>query len=299
MKRTTIIVGAACMIGALALADGAFAQDESEDRQTLQQQATEARARLEETAREVARLSAELGESYNRRLGEWAISTRRAQLGVNIEDAERGVSVVGVSPGGPADDAGIETGDIIVALDGAEFLANGDVRASEVLIQQLGNVDPGEEVTLTILRDDETTDFVVETSDMWRGLYAYTARDRLGPTVRALDLNRQYFNLATLGPMGRWRDMELIELTPELGEYFGTETGLLVVRAPADEQLQLVDGDVILDIGGRMPTSPEHAIRILRSFESGETLRVAIMRDQRRETLEFALPEPERPFRTN
>jgi S1-C subfamily serine protease len=90
---------------------------------------------------------------------------------------------------------------------------------------------------------------------------------------------------------GPFHELELVALTPGLGAYFGTQEGLLVVRAPNDAALELIDGDVILDIGGRTPTSPEHAMRILRSFEPGETLRLQIMRSQRRETLEFELPQ--------
>jgi type II secretory pathway component PulC len=50
------------------------------------------------------------------------------------------------------------------------------------------------------------------------------------------------------------------------------------------------DGDVILDIGGREPQSPEHAFRILGSFAPGESLRVSIMRKQARQTLEISIP---------
>ena len=87
-----------------------------------------------------------------------------------------------------------------------------------------------------------------------------------------------------------WADMQLVALTPELGTYFGTPKGLLVVRAPTSTALALRDGDVILDIGGREPLNPEHAVRILASFEPGEPLRVTIMRRQRRETLEMRIP---------
>ena len=45
-----------------------------------------------------------------------------------------------------------------------------------------------------------------------------------------------------------------------------------------------------LDIGGREPTSPEHAVRILSSFEPGETVTFAIMRKQRRETVNYVIP---------
>jgi S1-C subfamily serine protease len=73
--------------------------------------------------------------------------------------------------------------------------------------------------------------------------------------------------------------------------YFGTSEGLLVVHAPDNDALGLKDGDVILDIGGRKPTTPEHAMKILASFEPSETLRVAIMRHQKRQKLEYTLPD--------
>ena len=86
-----------------------------------------------------------------------------------------------------------------------------------------------------------------------------------------------------------WSDLDLVALTPALGAYFGTDKGLLVVRAPEDATLGLADGDVILEIGGREPQTPEHAVRILASFEPGETLHLTIMRKQRRETLEVRI----------
>jgi hypothetical protein len=58
-----------------------------------------------------------------------------------------------------------------------------------------------------------------------------------------------------------------VELTPGLGEYFGTDAGLLVVRAPEGDDIDLRDGDVIPEIGGRIPQSVGHAMRILRSVE--------------------------------
>jgi S1-C subfamily serine protease len=96
--------------------------------------------------------------------------------------------------------------------------------------------------------------------------------------------------------------MELVSLSPDLARYFATEQGLLVVRAPDDEALQLRDGDVILEIDGREPTSPGHAMRILRSYAAGERLGMRIVRDKKSMTLELEMPaesvsfeEPERP----
>jgi S1-C subfamily serine protease len=90
----------------------------------------------------------------------------------------------------------------------------------------------------------------------------------------------------------RWRDMELVTLSEDLGSYFGTDSGLLVVRSPESGDLDLRDGDVILTISGRTPTSPEHAMRIFASFVPGEALELEIMRRQSRATIEYTIPDP-------
>jgi hypothetical protein len=89
---------------------------------------------------------------------------------------------------------------------------------------------------------------------------------------------------------GAWGSMELIELSEGLGKYFGTDTGLLVVSAPKSDSLELQDGDVIQTIDGREPTDVRHAMRILNSYESGESLNLGIMRDKKKRTLEVEVP---------
>jgi hypothetical protein len=93
-----------------------------------------------------------------------------------------------------------------------------------------------------------------------------------------------------------WSDMELVTMSETLGRYFDTDEGLLVLRAPEDDAIDISDGDVILSISGRTPNSPEHAIRILSSFESGETVVFSIMRDGRRESIEYVVPEQSATF---
>jgi len=88
------------------------------------------------------------------------------------------------------------------------------------------------------------------------------------------------------GPLG---EMELVSLTPQLGKYFGTEKGVLVVRAPKDFKLE--DGDVILAIDGREPTSGSHATRILGSYQPGEKIAIKVMRQQKTVNVETTLPE--------
>ncbi len=97
--------------------------------------------------------------------------------------------------------------------------------------------------------------------------------------------------LAMMRAVGVFGSAELVPLTPKLGQYFGAEKGLLVVRAPADSRLKLEDGDVIVDIDGRTPTSPTHAFRILGSYQAGEQLKLGVLRMKKRMTFDVTIPD--------
>ena len=85
-------------------------------------------------------------------------------------------------------------------------------------------------------------------------------------------------------------EMQLAALTPQLGRYFGTDHGILVVRAPTHGILKLQDGDVILSIGDRTPASSSQAIRILSSYDPGDTIKLLILREHRKLDLAATLP---------
>ncbi len=78
-------------------------------------------------------------------------------------------------------------------------------------------------------------------------------------------------------------DLELVPLNRDLGRYFGVSEGILVINVPEDSKLGLRAGDVVLAIDGRVPTSPGHLLRILRSYEPGESFKLEIMRMKRRD----------------
>lgn len=85
-------------------------------------------------------------------------------------------------------------------------------------------------------------------------------------------------------------EMQLAALTPQLGRYFGTDHGILVVRAPTHGILKLQDGDVILSIGNRTPASSSQAIRILGSYDPGDTIKLLVLREHRKLHLAATLP---------
>jgi S1-C subfamily serine protease len=86
--------------------------------------------------------------------------------------------------------------------------------------------------------------------------------------------------------------LELAPINPDLGQYFGVTSGILVISVPQDASLALKGGDVVLAVDGRKPESPSHLLRILRSYEDGETIKVDVLRNRKRQTVTGRLGEP-------
>lgn len=281
------------LIGIFSLSDQVLAQ--SADSEQTRMELRQARQAMEEAAREVARLSTQFRGQVMGGLERGRHNVgRRAMLGISISDASDGIRVDGVTPGGPASEVGIQSGDFIIALDGAQLVGDSP---SELLINQMQNYSPGDAVTLTVVRDNTEQDIQVITE----GLVSSALNDQ-GPRGRPQFFGPRFWNGLKKGDPkvgygGRWKehlwsDMELVGLTPELSSYFGTDVGILVVRAPSNV-IEILDGDVILQIGTRIPLDTEHAWRVLKSFEEGENLELTIMRGLQRQMLEIELGIPQ------
>jgi putative serine protease PepD len=79
-----------------------------------------------------------------------------AYLGVATEDVDAdGAGIAEVRTGTPADEAGLEAGDVVTAVDGEE------VGSADELRQAIDSHEPGDEVELTLERDGETQSVTV------------------------------------------------------------------------------------------------------------------------------------------
>ena len=75
------------------------------------------------------------------------------------------------------------------------------------------------------------------------------------------------------------------KLNSQLGEYFGTETGILVADVHPESKLGLQAGDVILRVGDREVTDPARLRRILRSYDPDEEVTLRVMRHKEQVTV--------------
>jgi predicted metalloprotease with PDZ domain len=252
------------------------------DEADLDARLEDARSRLEQAAHDVASLTSQLSGTLVDEVLPY-VEPGHAIVGVQLEPAGAGARVRKVSPGGPAAEAGVRAGDVIVAMNGKELK---DKSPTRELVRLLRDVKPDSQVGLRVLREGKMRDFTL-TSRAAPGLANVRVLPDLDVDVLPdLPHLRGAFLFHTA-----LTDMELATLTPRLGSYFGTDHGVLVVRAPADGALKLEDGDVILAIDGRAPTSGSHATRILGSYQPGEKLTLHIVREHKTLDLDATLPE--------
>ena len=267
----------------------------------------EARHRLEQAAREVAEHSARIYRDHMPDMHTIRIARgqgKGAMLGVQIVDAKDdagnqvdGVHVVEVTPGSPAGEAGIQGGDKIVAINGQSLQWQGDDSPVTQLLDVMADVEPEEMVTLEYDRNGESNSVIVETGSnnqfRWFSNHENFDFDFDFDDKHIRELEDQMIvlkdGIKSLYHFQRqpWHDLELMALTPKLGSYFNTDKGILVVSVGEANELKLEEGDVILDIDGREPKDPGHAIRILGSYQPGETIEFNIMRDRRKRAVEY------------
>jgi S1-C subfamily serine protease len=69
---------------------------------------------------------------------------------VRLSDADNGAQVVEVTSGSPADDAGLQQGDVITEVDGDEIASGDDLRRA------VAAAEPGDKLELTVQRNGET-----------------------------------------------------------------------------------------------------------------------------------------------
>ena len=323
---------------------------------------------LQQTTREIARVNREVARA---RAGSHSTSyvfrtSERPVIGVILGDSgDKGVEVLGVSPDGPSDRAGVRQGDIIVAAGGrvlSEIDEEGD--AGNGLRTALRDIKADEPLVVTVERDEQVLDLTVvpeireplswqsvvrfptapvspDSPDAPRAVTApestITIERIVVPEINSAEITvqieqmrseiekrRALREVSRVAPVdGEWEielhelselgnfalqdanawfglpmaeGLQLAEIDPGLGEYFKTDRGVLVLKARADNDLQLESGDVILQVGDTRVNSPAEFMRALRGLNSGDELVMDIKRHRKDRTLKTIMPQGRTSF---
>lgn len=301
-----VMLAAALMLlsgQALAQSDEQKALHEAEAKEAeMEQRLQDAEQRMAEAARVIAEITKERLPSIIEIERRFAFSDK-PRLGVMIEgDGQEGpvegVTVNAVTPGSAAAEAGLRAGDVITAVNGESMSATEAHKANKRLLDFMEGVEEGDTLTVEYLRNGKVGSVEVEPRPAGPNVFVWDGqggpkfkgphRPHVGVMPGIDDEMHMKFAFPWLGSgLG---GLELVELNEGLGRYFGTDKGLLVIRAPKSDAFELQDGDVIQAIDGRAPKDVRHAMRILSSYQGGETLKLEIMRDKKKRTLDVEIP---------
>lgn len=239
------------------------------------------------------------------------VMTRRARLGlvVNLRARETdsiGAYVDAVTPNGPAAKAGLKSGDVITKVDQKPVLAGGAVVSRDQresvpglrLIELAATLEPNDTITVEYRRGKDRRSVSVVTADEPDILFRSRPDGpefslRYSPDARmsmpfADDEMIRGAPFLYGSPLA---SLELAPLNPDLGQYFGTTTGVLVISVPKDAALGFRGGDVVLAVDGRKPESPSHLLRILRSYGDTEGYKAEVLRNRKRVPVEGRVQE--------
>ncbi|QMU57907.1 MAG: Do family serine endopeptidase [Boseongicola sp.] len=188
-------------------------------------------------------MSSRVAENVINQLQEFG-ETRRGWLGVRIQDVTadlaeglgleeaRGALVTDV-PEGPAMEAGVESGDVILSFDGV------DVNDTRGLVSQVGNTEVGKEVRVLVWRDGGT-----------QSLRVTLGRREEAETAVPASINRDEAPSTT-----DFLGLTVSTMTDELREQLGLDAdaeGLVVADVAEDSEAfekGLRSGDLIIEAG--------------------------------------------------
>lgn len=241
---------------------------------------------------------------------------RDVQIGVTIADLEgdeaqkmSGAVVSDVREDSPAAKAGLVAGDIVLEFDGEK------VRSARHLSRIVGETPAGRSVKIVVQREGRRVDLLVTPeAGMARGDHEFRFRrmpnpefefnvpsfEFDGPTMRGFpeehglrDGTPEVMVIPGRGRLG----IGIQDLTPQLGEFFGTDTGVLVTSVEADSpaaKAGLKAGDVITALGDTPVTSPSDLMRAVRQADERSELSITYVRDKKRATATAKLERRER-----
>jgi len=182
----------------------------------------------------------------------------RGYMGVNIQDITpdmaknlklkgqtKGAIVTDVVPGGPAEKAGFEQGDIIVKVDG------NNVESSSQLRNLVAQADPGSTVKVTLLRNNKEMELTLEVGDLTKAqkeAQLQVGDQLLGVSVQAV--------------------------TPQIATEMGLKkaAGIIITSvAPGSpaQQAGLTKGDIIYRVGNSEVNNPKEFSRLISQAAKG------------------------------
>lgn len=277
------------------------------------------RKEMRELGRKMGDISVRLGDGGPRKFA-WRYlgDSDRAMLGIVMRPVDKGVQIAAVTPGGPADKAGVRNEDLLLAIDGKE-LGRDELDTARQVLQDL-KVD--QKVKLALSRNGKNLDVTVTAArrealnwpkvmtgadmdidldididpEQIRREVERSVRDARGHVERVRNAgNLQQLRDLRINLMPWW-GINLAPLNADLGNYFGTSQGVLVLSADPDDMPELKGGDILQSVAGNQVDSPSDVMRRLRDADAGSEVKLGVLRQKKALTVNTKVPQYKNMF---
>lgn len=211
------------------------------------------------------------------------IDIEGAYFGFMASVEDKGWQVITVIPDSGADQAGLQEGDLIVAVDGKKT-GDGGIELKNLTKQ----AKAGEKSTFKIIRAGKKKTLKITPQ---KRTLSDAVLPPLPPMPPSPEGEYEIITMAGAGSMTphvmmrhqklqEWLGTkhQLIAVNPGLESYFGTDKGVLIVNVDKDNKLALAEGDVILSINGEQVTTPKQAVKALLALKLTEGFNIEVMR---------------------
>lgn len=206
----------------------------------------------------------------------------RPWVGIGIDDSDDSVVVTNIVDDSPAAEAGLETGDVITAVNGDE------IASPEALVAAISELSPDDVVAMSITRGDETLEI-----DITLGVLPQNApnndeqRDERNADDNAREgrgdrdgRNANRFGFEMQGFLG----VQFQNLTADFAANLGIETteGALVVGIVPDspaEAAGIAPGDIIVAVDGDVIDEERTLADRLFAYEVDDTVTLTVISD--------------------
>jgi len=284
-------------------------QDAQKSRQDAERERriAAARADLNRAAQRYAEVTRE-NSNFDRAHFEREFEKRFARqpvLGVVLSpDSKSGVRIAAITPDSAAATAGLRAGDILTSINGVKFDQTEPEERLGKARAQLRTIQIDRPVALTYTRDGRAA---TARATPKLGDRLLVARDAEGnPLARPMPIvapqvrnelirldcedDDSDCRMPLLSEAFRWNGLNLATVDAQLGRYFGTDRGVLVLST-GPELSGLQTGDVIQRIAGKPVNSPREAMAALRDKPADSRVAVTYLRDRKSATTQITVPK--------
>jgi serine protease Do len=214
---------------------------------------------------------------------------------------DRGAIINEVVEDSPAEKAGLKEDDIIIAVNGQK------VFDSEDLQDFIYDAQPGDKVTINLMRDDQKMDVTAELEKRPRRM---RDRDRWfswdwdAPTPprppkapKVPDIGQYVFYGDEYGYIG----VSLTDLSEDAAMALGAQrAGVLINEVVEDspaEKAGLKPGDIIVAVDGEKVLDARDVQELVRDHDEGDIARVDVIRNREKSTIEVTVELADKSYR--